>query len=158
MWGGLYGVYLIVERIPSLWRTPTPLDEQPRWQQTLGGVRTFLFVTLAWLPFRMELPIAASYLRGLFLWKRWDLFSFKQVLLGKSNLSVWTIFKVTNPLLLFLLAAAVLFDLLQHHSKTEEFLLRWPRWSQVIFILIFLLVALLAFFSDAFAPFVYQAF
>ena len=56
------------------------------------------------------------------------------------------------------MASVVAFDLLQHRGKSEEFVLRWRAWAQVLFVLVLLLVALLAFFSDSTAPFVYQAF
>ena len=93
VWGGLYALYLVIERVPSLWRPATPLDEQPRWKQWLGIARTFIFVSLAWIPFRMDLPIAGDYFKGLFIWQKPDYFSFKQVLLGKSTLSLWSIFR-----------------------------------------------------------------
>ena len=37
-------------------------------------------------------------------------------------------------------------------------MLSQPRWFQVLLIMLLLLVALLAFFSDTTAPFVYQGF
>jgi D-alanyl-lipoteichoic acid acyltransferase DltB (MBOAT superfamily) len=58
VWGGLHGLYQIVERIPSLWRPVVPPQNQPLWRQWLGMGVVFVFVVLAWVPFRWELPAA----------------------------------------------------------------------------------------------------
>jgi D-alanyl-lipoteichoic acid acyltransferase DltB (MBOAT superfamily) len=160
VWGGLYGLYLVIERIPSLWHNSIPLDDQPRWQQILGTVRTFLLVTLAWIPFRMELPAAASYLKGLFLWQKPDFFLFKQFLLGKARIDFWSVARLPDYvwILILVLVGAIVLDVLQKFGKGEEFLLRWSRVGQIIFILILLIAGFFAVFSDNTAPFVYQTF
>jgi hypothetical protein len=77
---------------------------------------------------------------------------------GWSPVSGWSQFDLPNPILLLVLAAALLFDQLQHRAGTEEFMLNQPRWLQVLLTALLLLVATLAFFSDTTAPFVYQGF
>jgi len=52
LWGGLHGLYLIVERIPVLWRRVVPPQNQPLWRQWLGMDVVFFLVILAWDPFR----------------------------------------------------------------------------------------------------------
>ncbi|MDQ3007075.1 MAG: hypothetical protein M3R47_17045, partial [Chloroflexota bacterium] len=36
VWGGLHGLYQIIERIPALWRPVVPPQNQPIWRQWLG--------------------------------------------------------------------------------------------------------------------------
>ncbi len=158
VWGGLHGLYLVLERIPSLWRPSVPLDEQPQAQQRTGRVITFIFAALAWVPFRMELPAALNYWKGMFLWKTPDLMALAQTITGSRLITGWSGFNLPNPILLVVLAAAILFDHYQHRAGKEEFLLGIPRWSQVLLVVILLGAALLAFFSDTTAPFVYQTF
>ena len=158
VWGGLHGLYLVLERVPSLWRPNVPLEERPRWRQNLGVGITFIFAALAWVPFRMELLTTLAYWKGLLRWTMPDFQSLSQTLSGERLLSGWSGFDIPNPILILVLAAAITFDLLQNRAKSEEFILRWPRIWQVILVVVLLGVALLAFFSDTTAPFVYQAF
>lgn len=158
VWGGLHGLYLVFERIPSLWSPTVPLDEQPRWKQYAGRVTTFIFATLAWVPFRMELPAAAAYWKGMFSWKTPQLIALAQTITGSRLLSGWSDFNLPNPILLLVLAAAVCFDHFQHRAGKEEFLTTAPRWAQVLLVVILLGTALLAFYSDTTAAFVYQTF
>jgi D-alanyl-lipoteichoic acid acyltransferase DltB (MBOAT superfamily) len=158
VWGGLHGLYLIFERVWGLIFHAPPLDERPRWRQSLGTALTFVLAALAWLPFRMTLPAAWAYLTGLFHWSMPKFAALAQTLSGSKLISDWSGFQLPNPILLIVLAGAVVFDLLQNKGKDEEFVLRWSRLAQVLFVLVLLGVALLAFFSDTTAPFVYQAF
>lgn len=158
LWGGLHGLYLVLERLPSLWRPALPLDEQPLRRQRTGRVITFIFAALAWVPFRMQLPVALEYWKGMFLWKTPDLVALGQTITGSRLISGWSDFNLPNPILLLVLAAAILFDHYQHRAGREEFLLGVPRWVQVLLVVILLGAALLAFLSDTTAPFVYQAF
>lgn len=158
VWGGLHGLYLVLERLPSLFHPIPPLDERPRWRQNLGVAVTFVLAALAWVPFRMQLPVALAYWKGLLHWTMPDWQGLAQTLSGARLLSGWSGFDLPNPLLLLVLAAAIVFDLLQNKAKSEEFLLTWPRIWQILFVVVLLGVALLAFFSDTTAPFVYQAF
>jgi hypothetical protein len=86
------------------------------------------------------------------------LLSLARTLVGWLPLSGWTQFNLPNPILFLVLAAAIGFDALQHRAGKEEFLQSLPRWFQVLLVVLLLFVAVLAFFADATAPFVYQGF
>ncbi len=158
VWGGLHGLYLVLERVPSLWRPSIPLDELPHWKQITGRITTFIFAALAWVPFRMDLPAALTYWKSMFVWKSPQLIALAQTITGSRLLSDWTGFNLPNPLLLVMLAAAMIFDHFEHRAGKEDFLLGSPRWVQVLLVIVLLGASLLAFFSDTTAPFVYQAF
>lgn len=158
VWGGLHGLYLLLERVPSLWRPSIPLDEQPRWKQYSGRIVTFAFTALAWVPFKTDIPSTLAYWKGLFSWTIPNKYTLVQAFTGSDVLSFWSNFNIPSPVLLVVLAAAMVFDHFQHHAGKEDFLLEAPRWVQVLLVIILLGVSLLAFFSDTTAPFVYQAF
>ncbi len=158
LWGGLHGLYQVVERIPTLWHAPTPLDERPKWRQSLGTALTFTFAALAWVPFRMPIPVALEYWKGLFLWKIPDLVGLGKLLFKGDTFSSYTRFDLPNPILLLLILLALVFDGFQHRARSEAFILGWPRVWVTLFVVILLGFSLLAVFSDQVAPFVYQAF
>ncbi len=158
LWGGLHGLYLIVERVPSLFKAQPSVNERSHWRQWLGRGVTFLFAVLAWVPFKTSVPNTLAFWKGLALWQKPDFFLFKSVILGDRQFLNWSSFGLPNPILCLLLAAALAFDLLQHRGGSETFIQRWPRWAQVVLVVILLLVAVLAAFTHQSAPFVYQTF
>lgn len=158
LWGGLHGLYQVIERLPSLWSKVTPLNERPRWRQRLGTAITFIFACLAWVPFHTDLAHTLQYWQGLFLWKLPDLKSLALTVMGVDVFSSWEKFLLPNPILIAVLGFAILFDWLQYRGKREEFILDWKRGALILFIVLLLTLCLLATFSDQIAPFVYQAF
>ncbi len=69
VWGGLHGLYLLVERLLGIdhrrWRW---------WQQPFALLWTFSLVLFAWVFFRSpDIQSAWEYLGGLFEWGGWDL-------------------------------------------------------------------------------------
>ena len=158
LWGTIHGLYLVLERLPSLMRSVPPMNKRPLWRQRLGAIITFIFATLAWVPFRMQLPVALQYWQGLFKWSMPDFLGLARVLVGWSPISGWSQFDIPNPILIMVLALALFVDHLQHRAGDEEFLLNQPRWLQIGLVMILLLATLLAVFSDSVAPFVYQGF
>ena len=158
VWGGLHGLYLMLEHLPSLGKPLPPMNRRPRWKQNAGRVITFLLAALAWLPFRTSLRHTWEYLGAMFRWAPPNLLALARTLVGWSPLSDWSQFNLPNPILILVLAAAIGFDALQHKAGKDEFLLTMPRWFQVLLVVLLLFVALLAFFSDTIAPFVYQGF
>jgi D-alanyl-lipoteichoic acid acyltransferase DltB (MBOAT superfamily) len=158
LWGGLHGLYLVAERIPSLIKPQKPVNERPRWRQGLGIVTTFIFAMLAWVPFKTSIGNTLTYWASMLDWDKPDLFLLKRVIKGKTLLLSWTAFNIPNPILCLVLAGAIVFDLLQHRSGNELFVQRWPRWAQILLIVILLLVVVLAAFTHEAAPFVYQTF
>jgi D-alanyl-lipoteichoic acid acyltransferase DltB (MBOAT superfamily) len=158
VWGGLHGAYLVLERLPGLIHPSAPLDERPRWRQGLGIMLTFFFTLMAWVPFRMELPVALRYWKGLFQWVRPDFALLQRYLSEETPFVYWSPLNLPNPFLLLLIAAAIAFDLLLHKKGVEKELWSLPRLLQVVVIAILLLTALATVFVDTTAPFVYQAF
>jgi alginate O-acetyltransferase complex protein AlgI len=139
LWGGLHGVYQVVERIPSLWRPVVPSQKQPRWRQVIAAVIVFVLAVLAWLPFSMRLPAAAAFLRGLFTWTRWE----------APDVRVFA-----------LIVPSVLLDWAQYHSGDEVVFLRWPRPARALALTFVVLAVVLLATQTAITapPFVYQGF
>jgi D-alanyl-lipoteichoic acid acyltransferase DltB (MBOAT superfamily) len=158
LWGGLHGVFMILERLPSLKKPAVPLNKRPRWRQRLGVLLTFSLATLAWVPFRMEVPVALQYWNGLLRWTVPDFEALHFAIIRWIPLWSWSPLGLPNPLLILVLAAAITLDAFQNHAGSEEWLLHWPRWAQILVVVVLLLAALLAFFADTSTPFVYQGF
>jgi alginate O-acetyltransferase complex protein AlgI len=140
LWGGLHGSYLIVERIPALWRPIVPPHHQPLWRQWLGTVVVFSLVIFAWVPFRWEPPVALQ------LWE------------ALSNWSDVAIRYHRMFLVLPLLFGSLVLDFVQFRSEDEFIFLKWPPLMKaacmaIVLFLIFILTA-----GNFEQPFVYQAF
>jgi len=158
VWGGLHGIYQVLERLPGLMYPAIPFDQRPRWRNTLGVVITFTLTALAWLPFRMTLPTAWTYLQGMFHWAHPDFFLFGRYLKAETPWLAWSPLNLPNPILLLLLALAVGFDLILRSKSGEKDLWSLPRWLQVLLEVLLGLTLLASVFVDTTAPFVYQAF
>ncbi len=141
LWGGLHGVYQIVEKIPSLWRPAVAPQKRPIWQQLVAGSIIFTLVIFAWIPFRWELPATFDFLEGLLNWSSFAL--------GYRRM-----FFVAP-----IIVGSIALDLIQYHYQDELVFLRWPRLAQAFC----LAVVLLFFFittggGDVGEPFIYQGF
>ena len=100
----------------------------------------FSLVTIAWVPFRAELPVALDFLRGL-----WD----------------WTYpsLRFRRMLVLIPLSTIVFcLDWLQNLHQDEAFVLRWPRLAQATLLAGSIFVILILTQTDLVEPFVYQGF
>jgi alginate O-acetyltransferase complex protein AlgI len=140
IWGGLHGLYQIIERIPSFWRPSVPPQNQPRWRQWGGMGVVFTFVILAWVPFRWELPAAFELLGALLNWS--DIgFGYRRLLL-------------VVPILF----TSLLIDTLQYRGQDELFFLKWSPLAQAVSIALVLLLVYLTTGGDFEQPFIYQAF
>jgi alginate O-acetyltransferase complex protein AlgI len=140
LWGGLHGSYLIIERIPVLWRPLVPPQHQPFWRQWLGTVVVFSLVTLAWVPFRWELPAA---------FQLWEAF------LNWSDLAIgYRRMLLVLPLLL----GSVVLDLIQYRSEDEFIFLKWSPLTKAACMAIVLFLIFIVTAGDFEQPFVYQAF
>jgi len=140
VWGGLHGLYQIIERIPALWRPTVPPQSQPIWRQWLGMGVVFTFVILAWVPFRWELPAAFE------LWG---------ALLNWSDVAIrYRRLFLVMPILF----ASLLIDLLQHKSEDEFIFLNWSPLARAACMAIILLLVFIATGDDFEQAFVYQAF
>ena len=141
LWGGLHGLYQIVERVPSLWRPTVPPQQQPRWRQVIAALLVFIFVILAWVPFRWELPAAFEFWRGLLNWSSLAI-NYRRLLLAAP-----------------LIMGAIGLDWLQYHYQDEVVFLRWPRLAQAFCLAVVLLFVFISTGGgDVGEPFVYQGF
>jgi alginate O-acetyltransferase complex protein AlgI len=140
VWGGLHGLYQIVERILALRRPVMPPQNQPIWKQWLGMGVIFTFVILAWVPFRWELPAA------------FDLWS---ALLNWSEVSIrYRRLFLVMPILF----GSLLIDLLQYRGQDEFVFLKWSPLARAAGMALILLLAFITTGGDFEQPFVYQAF
>ena len=158
VWGALHGFYLVVERLIGLIRPTVAPDDQPWWRQVIGIGITFTLTSLAWLPFKLSLPVAYTWLVSMCDWVKPDFFLFKRYLRADTEVLSWSPLNFPNPLLILVLAAAVGFDLIMNHKGNERELRALPKWLQIILSVLILLVLIFSTFSDASAPFVYQGF
>jgi alginate O-acetyltransferase complex protein AlgI len=136
LWGGLHGVYQIGERVLTL-RGPIVPPQQRSWWP--GRVIVFILVMLAWVPFRLEIPLALTYWRGLFSWGEWG-FTHRRIVL-------------LVPLVLF--SAAL--DWVQRRHDEVVFL-HWPRPVQAALLAVAIFLILIVTEGEGEAPFVYQGF
>ena len=140
IWGGLHGSYLIVERVPSLWRPTVPAQHLPLWRQWVGIVIVFFLVILAWVPFRWELPLALQVWEGLLNW---------------SDVAIR--YRRMFLVLPLLLGSAVL-DFLQYRSEDEFIFLKWSPLTQAACMAIVLFLVFILTSGNFEQPFIYQAF
>lgn len=158
VWGGLHAVYQIVEYMSQKFRPQPPLNERPRWQQTLNMAVTFLFAILAWVPFKMPIGTAVAYWGSLLHWSLPDLSQYVRAVKNEIPFPAMTGTQYLNLTLAVLLLLAIFFDLAQNRKKSETFMLSWPRWAQILLVVVLLFAIVLATYSNNIAPFVYQSF
>jgi alginate O-acetyltransferase complex protein AlgI len=140
LWGGLHGVYLIGDRLASIRGPIVPVQKRPLWRQIVGAMIVFILVMLAWVTFRLEVPLAIEFWRTLFTWGNWGI-RYRRIIL-------------VVPLITLVL----ILDWLQQREQDELFILRWPRPVQAaVYSVTIFLVVLLIQPSDG-EPFVYQGF
>lgn len=140
IWGGLHGLYQVIERISAFGRPAVPPQDQPIWRQWLGAGAVFTFVILAWVPFRWELPAA---------------FEFWNALLNWSDVAIrYRRLFFVLPILL----GSLLIDFLQYRSRDEFIFLKWSPLTQAASMAAILFLVFIATGGDFEQPFVYQAF
>jgi alginate O-acetyltransferase complex protein AlgI len=160
VWGGLHGLYLVVERLLSLKSRRAP-DDLPRWRQVLSALVVFTCVLLAWIPFRMDLPAARQFLLGLTSPANWQLAEYKVYIarfLASYRFTPDQWMPWVFPLLqgTAFLVPALLLDVIQY--KDELAFLKWPRWLLAILFALTGVILILLSLSDTAVPFVYQGF
>ena len=161
LWGGLHGLYLLIERLSTLWSPRRLLDEYPKWRQVLSALGVFVLVVLAWIPFRMDLVTAWHYLSRMFTLSAWikpDFWLLRMYLIGKVKVNSWTEFNFPDIRVFIMLIPALLLDWKQFRHKDETFFTRWPVWVKALFLAVLPIVLLLLSLAEAGAPFVYQGF
>jgi len=161
VWGGLHGVYQVVERVLSLRRPSRPASELPRWRQTAAVGVVFVLTVLAWVPFRMELPAAWEYLTGMFTPSSWAAPAFRQAasdLLHGKGFWAWPSYNLPDPRLFLVILPALWLDWRQEKRQEELFFLAWRPWKQAVLLAAILAALLLVSGADQQVPFVYQGF
>jgi alginate O-acetyltransferase complex protein AlgI len=162
LWGGLHGLYLVIERLLTFWRPRHLPDELPKWRQVLSGLIVFGLVVLAWIPFRMSPAIAWEYFSRLFTpsaWTRPAFWLMRATLAGKLNyVPSWSDFNLPDIRVLFMFIPVFLLDWTQARSKNEIFFMKWPVWAKSLFLAILALTLILLSLAETGAPFVYQGF
>ena len=102
---------------------------------------TFGLVTLAWVPFRLELPVALQYWQGLLRLEYMGMAYPRELKVG-----------------LVYLVPIILLDWLQWRYQDEVFIFRWPRLVQAVVLASVLFLIFLGSSLDGAPPFVYQGF
>jgi alginate O-acetyltransferase complex protein AlgI len=160
VWGGLHGLYQVVERVITLRRPVVPPDERPWWRQGLGMSIVFALAVVAWVPFKMELGVAVDYLKGIVTPSRWVDPAFTLAwrdLFTKKRFWLWPEHGLPDPRPFFVLIPALWLDFIQER-RGEFFFLKWKQWGQVVLLALALLAILAASGADNQVPFVYQGF
>jgi len=161
VWGGLHGLYLLVERVSTLWSPRRILDELPKLRQLLSALGVFVLVVLTWIPFHMELATAWQFLVRMlspYTWIKPDAWLFWRYLAGEAKVNSWQDFKFPDIRVFIMLIPALLLDWKQFRHKDETFFTSWPVWEQALFLAILTLVLVLLSFVDTHAPFIYVGF
>jgi D-alanyl-lipoteichoic acid acyltransferase DltB (MBOAT superfamily) len=143
LWGGLHGVYQVVERIRAVWYPSRPPDFHPWWRQAGGMLLVFLLVVIAWVPFRADLPEAFEYWAGLLDW---------------SHLEIDLGYHLYSIALVIILGSLVVDGVQYRYS--ESVFLKLPPLTKAVLINLALVVIILgvAAQGDAPPPFIYQGF
>ncbi len=160
-WGGLYGVYLIGERLLTLRGARQVPDEWPKWRQVLAVPGVFALVVLAWIPFRMTLPVAWQFFLRLFSASAWaglPAASLAAILGGRIPATEWGKLGFPDLRVFPVMLLAILVDWAQLRAKNETVFVHWPGWAKAAFLAVLLLAFSLLAFTEAGAPFVYQGF
>ncbi len=161
VWGGLHGLYQVVERVLSLRRPNRPPQELPRWRQSLSMGLVFILAALAWVPFRMELGAAGQYLLGMFDPGNWAAVGLRRAasdLLNGKGFWAWPGYGIPDPRVFLVILPSLWLDWRQEKKDDELFFLKWPLWGQVGLLALAILAILLVSGADQQVPFVYQGF
>jgi alginate O-acetyltransferase complex protein AlgI len=140
LWGALHGMYLFIERLLLARKPIVPPDQQPRWRQMVSNGIVFSLVVLAWVPFRMEIPIAIQYWKGM---------------LNLTDISLDS--KILLIVLLYLGAWTIL-EWILYRQQERFFVYKLPQWAQAGIMAAAILLILVASASGTETPFIYQGF
>ena len=160
VWGGLHGLYQVVERFINLRRPPVLPDQQKAWRKGLSILVVFTLAVLAWLPFRMDLPTAWSYLTSMLTPGNWAVPELRRAasdLIHGAGFWSWPGYNLPDPRILLVILPAVWLDWRQE-VREELFFLKWGKWGQTLLLLAAIVLLMLVSGADAQVPFVYQGF
>jgi alginate O-acetyltransferase complex protein AlgI len=161
VWGGIHGGYLVLERISKLRGPLIPPNELPKYRQIIGTIIVFLGVALAWLLFRLDLVTAKRYFAGLILPSHWaapDWLWLHEVWVGNLPLQNIYGWNIPDPRIILVLIPAMLLDWAQNHKRDELMFFKWPKSVRILAYVFGIFGIIMAAFSDAGIPFVYQGY
>jgi len=136
-WGLLWGVFLFLGRIPTLWRPVVPPDRWPRWRQLLGTLGVVAMLTGSNLLFEMNFRVAGEFLRAATTGARWLPGMFPAILLILASLAI---------------------DRVQARTSDETAFGRWPVWARSALLAAVLLAVFVTTRLAVPEPFIYQGF
>jgi D-alanyl-lipoteichoic acid acyltransferase DltB (MBOAT superfamily) len=136
-WGALWGIFLFLGRIPTLWRPVVPPDRWPRWRQVLGTLGVIAMLTGSNLLFEMNFRVAGEFLRAATAPARWLPGMFPAILLILVSLAL---------------------DWVQSRTSDETAFHRWPAWARAALLATVLLAVFVTTRLAVPEPFIYQGF
>ena len=139
-WGGLHGLYLLIERLVSFGKPAIHPDQKPVWWQLLSNITVVVLIIFAWTPFRMEMPLVMEYWLSLF------------------NASKLIYFSTRLLLILFYISFWVFIDWQIYRSKDEFIYMKFPKWAQALLFAGALLLIIIALAGRSQPSFIYQGF
>lgn len=137
LWGGLHGLYLMVERIPAFWRPHVPMHSRSPYRQGLGMLVVFGLTLVALVPFVMDIQAVPAFWGELLQVDRAFVMDWRVAVLVLSSLTL---------------------DWAQYHFKDEVVFLRLPLPARASLLAGALIVMFLLTRSDTGVPFVYRGF
>ena len=137
LWGGMHGVYLIVERVTKLLWPARPGSVLPKWRSVVGVV--LVFTLSCWTFIVLRLPIASA----VQFWRR--------LLTGPVG-------ALPDVRMLLYMLPSLWLDWMQLRHDEETAFMSWPRLARAGLLATAVLLWFLMLGSSAPSPFVYQGF
>lgn len=160
-WGGLHGVYQIIEHMIKRIPKGTFTKQRQAVNDLVGIGTTAIFTMLAWVPFKAELSIVFIYWQKLFFLPHWSRLTHilsQHIQNPNSEWMIWELQVIPDIKALALIGMSFMFDWLQNKNNTEILFAKWPRFYKYAFIGIILTFMFLIEQADTQAPFIYQGF
>lgn len=159
IWGGLHGLYQVIERVRRLRKNYRPIHERRKIIRGFSIVLVFILVLIAWIPFRMDLSTAGQFISSLIPTSaRLQPYLDELYLLRHGDLTANWLNLLPNIRLLTLLIVAFIPDLVHYFSKDELNFLHWPVWLKSLALCALILALMFISLATYRAPFVYQGF
>lgn len=136
LWGGLHGLYLIVERVLTLW-SPTRARNVPAWRQAAGAVIVFLLGSFSLVAFRAETSVALAW---------WS-----TVLSGAPG-------ALPDGRMAWYIVPSLWMDWMEHRHGAETAFDHWPRLGRAALLGAAVLLWFLVTRTTPGAPFIYRGF
>ncbi len=163
LWGGLHGIYQVVERIPSLWRPVVTPAKRPKWRQWLGGLITFGLAMLAWVPFRADLPTTWAFYKKLVLFfnipiMKKAIHPLSSVYLGSGQIINYKNWLLPDIRIFILIIPSLIIDIWQYRHPDISSIKNWSQWTKATVLAVALLLIFFVSLANPQAPFIYQGF